>query len=917
MISGQWLLLTVSVSVTVSSIVCQNQCTTPSERESLYSRPLLYEPLMLLHPDLITLLVRLSPVPPASVTPGDSIVPRPFFTSHCHSTHCREVMVFLHSLSCVFLSLLAFTSSGWDAYCESNSLSVEQYSLRTEALRAPNGISTVTPRLSWRLLSSTRGDQQSAYQIQVASEYELLKSSPDLWDSGRVQSGDVNTLYAGKPLQSRDIGWWRVRAWDAAGNASPWSDISTFEIGLLSPSDWTADWIANTQYQTGVNSLPLFAKEFYVDCSVVHSRLYIVGLGLHTAQLNGRTVTSHLLSPGYNTYSKTVTYDTYNVTGLLLKGANVLGVELGKGAYDAEASPGRYMKWTTDPVQLKLIAQLEYTCSNGSAVVVPTDETWQSTLTGPRVESSWFGGEEYDARKAIPSWSFPSGDRSEWDTVNTTSGPGGVLTGPQGPGLAIVETIKAASITAVGSSFVFDFGVNFAGRYRFTFSDCPAGRRLVFLPSENITSAGLADQLTTGSPIYDGYTCSGSSSETTYPKFAYHGFRYIQLDNFTTTPALSGMIGQVIRQDNDAVGSLETSSALFNSIHRIIDRAIQSNSYSVLTDCPHREKLGWMEQTHLVYDAVSRGYDIQAYSKDLVRIIADAQTSEGLIPDIAPEFVVFSDGFRDDDNWGGALMSLPLKLYQNYGEIEILSTYYGSMQRYIDYLSSISGGSYLLDYGLGDWANFDPCTPVGVTATFGYQQAVNAMVTIATALGKTGDAAKYSTLQSHIRNAFHAKYFDSSSNASYSCGSQASNALALDMGAVPPQYRTAVIDTLVASVRSNGNHVTVGEIALPSLFRSLQSAGRDDVLFDMMSLTTSASYGYQVVHGATSLWEYWDGVTGQGSLNHFMSAARHTPADCNTQSQKSSALTCVYCVVLCQAGLRRHLVVVIERHTAG
>ena len=300
------------------------------------------------------------------------------------------------------------------------------------------------------------------------------------------------------------------------------------------------------------------------------------------------------------------------------------------------------------------------------------------------------------------------------------------------------------SVQAVQSSYVFDFGVNFAGRYSFTVIGCPAGRRLVFWPSENVTAAGLADQSTTGSPIFDGYTCSGRSQETTQPKFMYHGFRYLQVDNLAAAPELAAMTGQVIRQDNDAAGSLETSSALFNAIHAIIDRSIQSNSYSVLTDCPHREKLGWLEETHLVYDAVIRAYDIQAWSADLVRVIADAQTSSGLIPDIAPEFVVFSGGFRDEANWGSAGVRLPLKLYQSYGEMDVLTTYYPSMQRYIDYLTSQAGGTYLLDYGLGDWAAFDPCTPAGVTATFGYQQAVNAMITIATALGHAADAAAYS-----------------------------------------------------------------------------------------------------------------------------------------------------------------------------
>ena len=767
------------------------------------------------------------------------------------------------ALTFIFLASLTFISGSF-------AISIEPNSTRAEGRTNPNGISTVSPRLSWRLTSTTRGDYQSAYQVQVASRDCFLCGPPDLWDSGKVLSSNVSALYTGKALKSRQIGWWRVRAYDAYGAASSWSDSTTFELGLLNPADWEAKWITNTQYKTGTNSLPMFAKRFNVACPVRSSRLYIVGVGLHAAQINGKDASTNLLSPGYNSYSKTLTYDTYNITGMLMQGANVVGVELGKGAYDAEASPGRYMKWTTAPMELRFISQLEYTCTNGTKVIVPSDETWNSTLDGPRLESSWFGGEEFDARQTISNWSSPSGDRSTWDIVNTTSSTGGTLTGPHGPGLAVVEQVDAVSVRAVGSSYVFDFGVNFAGKYTFTLSGCPAGRRIVFWPSERLDSSGLADQSTTGTPIFDGYTCSGSEYEATSPKFMYHGMQYLQVDNLPAPPALANMTGQVIRQNNDAVGTVVTSSSLFNSIHKIIDRAIQSNSYSVLTDCPQREKLGWLEESHLVFDAVTHGYDIQAWSKDIIRTIADSQTSSGLIPDIAPEFVVFSGGFRDEPNWGSAGVILPLKIYMNYGEIEILNTYYTVMQQYINYLTSQSAGTHLLNYGLGDWVTFDSCTPVGVTATFGYQQAVEAMITIATALGKTVDAAKYTVLQTDIRSAFHAKYFDTSSNASYSCGSQACNALALDMGAVPSQYQTVVANTLVESLHSNGNHLTVGEVALPSLFRSLEAANRSDVLFEMMSLTTNVSYGYQVVHGATSLWEKWDGVSGGGSLNHLM-----------------------------------------------
>ena len=397
-----------------------------------------------------------------------------------------------------------------------------------------------------------------------------------------------------------------------------------------------------------------------------------------------------------------------------------------------------------------------------------------------------------------------------------------------------------------------------------------AGTRIVFYPGENITAAGLVSQASTGSPIFDGYTIAGSSSESYTPKFMYHGFRYLQV-NATWTPLATDITGQVIRTSTDVVGSTASSNSLFNSIHKIIDRAIQSNLYSVLTDCPHREKLGWLEESHLVFDPVARGYDLQAFDYAFVQNMGDAQTPTGLVPDISPEFVVFSGGFRDDPNWGGAMILMPYLHYRYYGDIDLLSTYYSNMTAYLNYLTNLSAGSYLLNYGLGDWVTEDNSTPVGVTATFGYQQAAAGLAVVAEGLGKTSDAVTYSTLNTNIKSAFHTQYFNTTSNASYSSGSQACNAIALDMGVVPAEYQAAVLQTLADSIVNNGYHMTVGEIALPSLFRVLRAYGRNDIIYQMMSLTTSISYGYQVTHGATSLWEQWNGTgSSGGSLNHFM-----------------------------------------------
>lgn len=395
------------------------------------------------------------------------------------------------------------------------------------------------------------------------------------------------------------------------------------------------------------------------------------------------------------------------------------------------------------------------------------------------------------------------------------------------------------------------------------------GQRVVLTPGESLTSAGLVAQAqwTTGTPIYDAYTFASSNAETYKQKFMYHGLQYLMV-NLTTTPKASDLVGYVIRTDNEVVGTLDTSNSLFNNIHKIIDRSVQSNMFSVLTDCPHREKWGWLEESQLVFDAFARAYDVQAFGKNFARTIANAQTSSGLIPSTAPEYLVQDGAYRDDPNWGGAMILMPYKLYQYYGEVEVLSQNYDIMYSYMNYLKGKSSDN-MLSYGLGDWVASDTSTPLGITATLAYAKLTEAMATIAKVLGKTSDATYFASLHSDTLNSFHSTFFNSTSN-NYGSGSQASNAIALDIGAVPSSIKPAVLSNLVNSIISNGYHMTVGEIALPSLIRALQDGGHDDLLFEMMSLTTSKSYGFMVTSGATSLWEEWDAITDGGSRNHFM-----------------------------------------------
>ncbi|KAH8897978.1 alpha-L-rhamnosidase [Thozetella sp. PMI_491] len=754
-------------------------------------------------------------------------------------------------------------------------LSVEQGSLRANGALNPIAVDTATPRLTWRLSSTRRGDSQTAYQIQTATSSSF--ASADLWDSGKVSAGDPYAFYGGKALQSRDAVFWRVKVWDADGQASDWSAATSFEISLLKQADWSAKWIANDAFATGNNSLPVFAKEFSVDCDVSKARLYLLGLGLHAPELNGAKIGDSVLEQGYTSVNKTLLYSTYDVTGQLVKGSNVLGVALGKGTYDSEKPLlGRYTKFSLKLAQqLKLISQLEYTCSSGESAAVYSDETWLTSVDGPYIEGAWYGGEEYDARKELPDWSKVSGDRSTWKKAVVTTQPLGTLVSPRSPPLKIVDTLPAVAVKQSGAQWVFDLGVNFAGWFTFTMNGTGLeGTRIVFYPSEKVNGNGAPDQSTTGTPIFDAYTLKGADFETYTTKWIYHGARYVGV-NVTWTPSASDMVGSVIRADNEVVLETTTSNGLFNDIHKIIDRSIQGNMYSVLTDCPHREKYGWLEQDHLVFEPLAYGYDLQAYGDDLIRTIADAQTADvaGLIPDIAPEYGnPMGGGYRNDPNWGSACILVPLKLYRYYGDIQILQTRYQIMVDYINYLVNRSGGKpYLLDGGLGDWETLDTSTNKTIAVTFGYYHAVRGMSQVEELLGHADEAAKYSQFADDIAGAYHTLWFNTTGGFPHYCSnSQACNAMALDMGAVPAANKSAVLGTLISSIENNGWHLTVGEIALPGLFRALRAARRDDVLFNIMNERTAPGYGYQVVNGATSLWEHWDAQSTGGSLNHFM-----------------------------------------------
>lgn len=519
-----------------------------------------------------------------------------------------------------------------------------------------------------------------------------------------------------------------------------------------------------------------------------------------------------------------------------------------------------------------MLAQLEVVYSDGTRQTVASDQTWRTTPGGVTT-SAWYGGEDFDARRLNPAWDTAGADRAAWTTASGSALPFPTtrLSARSAPPIQIVDTIPSVAVTEPRPGvYVADLGINIAGWQQLRLT-APAGTTVTMRPSEILNPDGTVNQSTTGSPIFDRYTTAGTGEEVWHPEFSYHGFRYVQLEGLPARPAPDTVSGLVLRAANAAAGTFTSSNNVINGVHRIIDRAIQSNMYSVLTDCPHREKLGWLEETHLVLPSVMRNYDVQAYVRTLVQNMAEAQLDNGMVPTTAPEYAVFPGAFRDEVNWGSAFVLAPLESYRTYGDVRVLRDHYPAMVRYVEYLRGRAGASHLLDGGLGDWRTFDNSTPTRVTGTFGYHQVVTGMAEIAGALGNAPDVARWRSLAKAIGDAFNAEYFNGTDT--YASGSQASDAFALDMGVVPADRHQAVLDHLIASIRGNGDRLTVGEIGLPSLIAALTENGRDDILFTLASSTQNPSWGFQVVNGATSLTEDWDGPIVGNSQNHFMLGA--------------------------------------------
>ena len=766
----------------------------------------------------------------------------------------------------------------------------------------PFGVNLSKIHFSWQAENIKRGFFQSAYQIVIASsEKKLLQDEIDVYNSGKVEKNEsINVLYKGKKLHAGQCYFWRVRVWNKQKNVSLWSEIFSFTTGLFDKNDWSnAKWIGYEDLpdsmivSRGIHApeieasynkclqrtiIPYFRKNFSINKKVASAIAFVTGLGQYEMSINGNKVGNDFLSPGWTDYSKTCLYNMYDITKMLTDGINTIGVIVGNGFYNINRE--RYYKFVVASGNPKMICKIKITYTDGSTANIVSDNSWK-TSPSPITFTSIYGGEDYNAMLEQEGWDKNLFNDNNWKNAIFVKAPTGILQPEIDFPLQVMDTINVKQIMKTKENiFLYDFAQNASGIIQLKVKG-NKGDTIKLIPAELIDAEKKPNQKASGTPYYFTYILKGNGVENWQPKFSYYGFRYVLAEIITPDSLLHAPSSSIIslsllhtRNSTTADGTFSCSDTLINKINTLIQWAVKSNLQSVITDCPHREKLGWMEQDYLMGNSIHYNYDIKLLYKKLVKDMMDAQTLEGLVPDIAPEFVLFSDGFRDSPEWGSACVILPWLLYRWYGDTETMKEAYPMMKKYIDYLKSKSN-NHILSYGLGDWYDYGPnfpgeaqLTPKALTATAIYYYDVLLLSKMAALIENKNQSHDLLKASMEIKNAFNKKFFDNK-NCVYATGSQTAMSLPLCVELVEKKYRKKVLQNLIDSITNSGKALTAGDIGFHFLIQALDNGGASQLIYEMNNRNDVPGYGYQLKKGATALTESWQALE-QVSNNHLM-----------------------------------------------
>ncbi len=921
--------------------------------------------------------------------------------------------------------------------------------LRCEYLVNPLGIDETQPRLSWTTQSTGRAKAQSAFRILVAGDpRSLMRETGDLWDSGKVMSNrSIQVAYDGAPLKSQMRCYWKVQVWDEKGRPSPWSKPASWTMGLLSPNDWKARWIAfdasrrrpeggrkldfanakwiwygqsdaagtpvGTRYfrtefilpqdrellsancavtadnsfkmflngrrirngnnfkqvttgdvkeylQPGKNVLAIEAtnegdapnpagvlailrlqfaggmlatvmsddtwrasesagadwmnvdfdagnwgnarvvgaygampwgdlnatsgelflppaqylrKQFNLEKPIKRATIYASALGNYELHINGRQAGDAYFTPGWTDYNVRVYYNTFDVTGLVRRGFNVVGGILADGWYSGHIGwmhiRDHYGK---DP---RFMAQLYVEYTDGTSETVVTDKTW-TAATGPILEGDFLMGETYDARREMPGWSTAKFDADQWKPVRVVeAATTAAIEAYPGVPVRQFRQIRPLSVKEEASgAFVYNMGTNFAGFVRLNVANAKAGQKIVLRFAERLNPDGtIYTTNLRGARATDTYFCKGGAAETWQPRFTFHGFQYVEVTGYPGKPDLDSIVGVELTSATPVTGSFQCSDAMANTLYRNICQTQRANFIDIPTDCPQRdERLGWMGDAQIYVRTATYNTDVSAFFTKWLVDVEDAQLETGAFSDVSPRKVAVGGGTAA---WGDAGVICPWTIYKVYGDTRVISEHYDAMQKWIEYCRGTSQGLLRPAEGYGDWLSIQADTPKDVLATAYFARSTKLVAEIARVLGKKDDAQKYEQLFEDIRQAFNDAYV--AEDGRIKGDTQTVYVLALAFDLLPKEKREIATKYLVDNIRDRNWHLSTGFVGTKDLMTTLTRFGRTNVAYHLFHNESFPSWGFSIKHGATSIWERWDGWTpekgfqdpGMNSFAHY------------------------------------------------
>ena len=770
-------------------------------------------------------------------------------------------------------------------------LSAQQLSvngLTVEHKINPIGIDAPNPRLSWKISATGNNVLQTAYRIRVATS-ESFSSSSQVWDSGKITSDEsILQKYGGNALTSGQRYYWQVKVWDNKGRESKWSETAFWETGLLSSTDWKAQWIEFNEDTSRYIPAPYFRKEFDVSKKVVKATIYATAHGLYELHLNGEKVGDQVFTPGWTTYGHRIQYQAYDVTKQLKNGTNAIGAVLGDGWYRGALAWSD--NWGIYGKNLGLFAQMHIRYSDGTSSIIATDNTWKATNDGRIVKNGIYYGENYDATKELTGWSTAGYNDSHWKNVSVADYDFKLIAS-EGAEIKKIEEIKPIKIFKSPSGrLLADMGQNMVGWIRLKVNG-PKGTQITIRHAEVLDKDGeFYTENLRAAECELIYTLSGNGEEVYEPRFTFMGFRYIEIIGFPGTLTADNITGVVIHSDMQATSNYESSDSLLNQLQHNIIWGQKGNFLDIPTDCPQRdERLGWTGDAQAFFRTAAFNYDVASFFTKWMKDVALDQRPAGEIPFVIPDVLnpQGSETANTSAGWGDAATIIPWEMYLVYGDKQLLETQYPSMKAWVEYIRGKAGEELIWKGGsvFGDWLFYHPLVndhtaPDGHTepdfiATAFYAYSTNILAKAARALGKTDDARHYTELFNKIKEVFIHEYVTPAGRVG--TNSQTSYVLALMFNLLPEELKANAAQFLVNDIRSRGTHLSTGFLGTPYLCHVLSDNGHADVAYDLLLQKTFPSWLYPVTQGATTIWERWDGQRPDGtfqdknmnSFNHY------------------------------------------------